>query len=227
MLAKKKKLSKKQIKEDKLVTSYYKAIKFYEEYQSKILVAASVIAAIVVVIIWYTNHIKENNLKATTEMARVIPIYESGSYKEAIDGRLGTNIMGFRKIIDEYGNTDQGELAKIYIANSYYFLGDFQSALKFYDEYSGSNTEFKAAALAGEASCYETMGNYEKAAEYYKGAAFVTKYNPLNPDYLLNASINFIKIGDNQEAKYLLNKIKSDYNSPQISRDADRYLARL
>ena len=36
MLAKKKKLSKKEIKEDKLVTTFYEAKSFYEENQTKI-----------------------------------------------------------------------------------------------------------------------------------------------------------------------------------------------
>ena len=107
MLAKKKKLSKKQIKEDKLVTSYVKVVKFFEDYQQKIYIAAGAIAVIVVAIILYINKKEEDNIAATTELARVITIYESGAYQEAIDGRPGTNITGLQYIVDEWNNQNR------------------------------------------------------------------------------------------------------------------------
>jgi len=225
VLAKKKKLSKKVIKEDKLVTSFYETKKFYEQNQTKIFAAVGVIAVIIVAVILYTNRIEENNFAASSELTRVLPIYNSGSYQEAIDGRPGTNVIGLQKIVDEYGNSEQGELAKIYLANAYYFMGDIDAALDYFDDYSGSKEDLVAAALTGKASCFEVKKDYKLAAELYNKAANVNKFNPSNPDYLLKAGINYIKVDQLTDAKKSLQEIKDKYKTSSASREVDRYLA--
>ena len=167
MLAKKKKLSKKEIKEDKLVTTFYEAKGFYEENQTKILAVIGAIAIIIVAIVLYINKVESNNEIASIELSRVIPSYNSGMYQEAIEGKPGTKVLGLRKIADEYGGSEQGELARIYLANSYYFTGQLDNALDEYDAYSGSDDLMISSALAGKASVYEAKSDYESAAEFY------------------------------------------------------------
>lgn len=215
------------MKEDKLVQFYSEALTFYEDYQSKIFIGVGVVAVLIVAFILYSNKMEEDNRLATTEMSRVIPLYDAGSYQEAIDGKPGTKVLGFKKIIDEYGSTEQGQIAKIYMANSYYFLQNYDEALKYYDDYSGSLDLFKATSIAGKAACYEAKGNLEEAADYFKEAAFVTETNPQNAQYLLDASRNFIKTGDSEEAKFLLEKIQKDYSGTPAAKEVDRYLAQL
>ncbi|MCK5086825.1 MAG: tetratricopeptide repeat protein [Melioribacteraceae bacterium] len=225
MLAKKKKLSKKVIKEDKLVTSFYETKKFYEQNQTKIVAVVGVIAVIIIAVVLYSNRIEENNFAASAELTRVLPIYNSGSYQEAIDGRPGTNVIGLQKIVDEYGNSEQGELAKIYLANAFYFMGDIDAALEYFEDYSGSNKDLVAAALAGKASCFEVKEDYKLAAEFYNKAANENKFNPSNPDYLLKAGINYIKVDQLMDAKNSLQEIKDNYKTSSASREVDRYLA--
>lgn len=225
MLVKKKKLSKKQIKEDKLVTTYYQAQKFYEDNQSRILMVVGAIAVVVVAIFWYNSKVTQDNLAATTELSRVIPLYEDGLFQEAIEGRVGTNIIGLKKITGNYGGTDQGEVARIYLANSYYNLGQYDEAMEQYDEYSGSNGELVGAALAGKAACYEAKGEYASAAEFYKKAAAVSELNPLNAEYLVSAGKNFLEVGEKEKAADVLNQVKENYENSQAATKADRYLA--
>ncbi len=227
MLTKKKKLSKKEIKEDKLVTSYVKVTQFYEEYQQKIFLVVGAIAVIVVAIILYQNKLADDNIAASDELARVSSIYTAGSYQEAIDGRPGTNINGLKYITEEYGSSEQGEIAKIYLANSYLFLGRIDEALEAYGDYSGSNDIFRATAYAGQASCYESKGNYEKAADLFDKAASVSEFVPANGEYLLNSGINYFKLGKLKEAKTRLERVKKEYTTSQASRAADRYLAQI
>ncbi len=227
MLAKKKKLSKKEIKEDKLVTTFYEAKSFYEENQTKILAAVGVIAAIIVAVILYTNRVESNNLAASVELSRVLPSYNAGLYQEAIDGKPGTKVLGLIKIVDEYGGSEQGELARIYLANAYYFTGQYDKALEQFDDYSGSDDLMIASALAGKASVYAEKSDYESAAEFYSKAANVSKYNPSNAEYLLQAGINYIKSKDFEKAKIALEKIKKDYKASLASREVERYLAQI
>ncbi|MEN8192720.1 MAG: tetratricopeptide repeat protein [Bacteroidota bacterium] len=227
MLAKKKKLSKKEIKEDKLVTTFYEAKSFYEGNQNIIYAVVGVIAVIIVAIVLYTNKIESNNMLASIELNRVISNYDSGLYQQAVDGKPGTKDLGLVKIVDEYGGSEQGELARIYLANSYYFLGQYDQAMEAYDEYSGSNDLMIASALAGKANVYSAKAELESAAEFYSKAANVNKFNPSNAEYLLKAGINFLKINDLENAKVSFEKIKNEYQTSLAAREVDRYLAQV
>ncbi|MGD1006793.1 MAG: tetratricopeptide repeat protein [Ignavibacteriaceae bacterium] len=227
MLTKKKKLSKKEIKEDKLVSFYYKAYGFFTENQSRVLTYAGIAAAIIILAVFYINHKNQQNKDAGIQLAQIIEVYENGAYLQAIEGQAGTKVLGLKKIIEEYGSTENGETAKIYIANSYSFLGKPDEAFKYFDDYSGSIGIYKATALAGQAGYYAYKNNYEKAAELYEKAAYVSKEDVLNPDYLLNAGENYISAGKNKEAKEVLDKIKKDYVNSTAFREIDKYLAQL
>lgn len=227
MLTKKKKLSKKEIQEDKLVTYYYKTLGFYEKYQKYVLGAVGLIAVIIVAVILYNNSMEQSSVEANTALSRTIPIYESGSYQEAIDGRPGTNVLGLKKIADEYDGTEAGEIAKMYLANSYYFLGDYESAINAYDDYDGDIELFSASSMAGKAASYEALNNYDQAASNFKNAYSVSDTNPSNPDYMLSAGINFIKAGDKENARETLENLKKQYESSSAAIEADKYIAQL
>jgi hypothetical protein len=61
----------------------------------------------------------------------------------------------------------------------------------------------------------------------YEKAAYVSKEDVLNPDYLLNAGENYISAGKNKEAKEVLDKIKKDYVNSTAFREIDKYLTQL
>ena len=227
MLTKKKKLSKKEIKEDKLVSFYYKTYGFLSENISQVLTYTGVVVVIILLAIYYYNYRNQQNKEAGIQLAQIMELYDSGAYLQAIEGQAGTKIFGLKKIVDEYGSTENGETAKIYLANSYSFLGKPEEAFKYYDDYSGSIAIFKAAAVAGKAGYYAYKSNYEKAAELYEKAAGVTKEDVLNPDYLLSAGENYINANENKEAKKVLEKLKKDYVTSSAAREVEKYLAQI
>jgi len=225
MLQKKKKLSKKEIKEDKLINFYKTAVVFFEKYKNKIFTYAGVLVVVAAAVYFYVNQKAETNEKAGLELSRIMTIYDQGSYLEAIEGKQGTNIIGLKRVVEEFSGTENGETAKIYLANCYSFLGNYDEAFQYYDDYSGSIDYFKAAALAGQAGYYASEGNYEKAANLFLQASKMSKINSQNPDYLLNAGINYLKVGEKEEAKILFNQIKEDYTTSLANREVDRYLS--
>lgn len=227
MLTKKKKLSKKEIKEDKLVSFYYKAYGYLSENRSRVLTYAGVAAAVIILAIFYINHRSQQNTEAGIQLAQVIEVYDGGAYLQAIEGQAGTKVLGLKKIVEQYGSTENGETAKIYLANAYEFLGRPDDAFKYYDDYSGSINIYKAAALAGQAGYNAYKNNFEKAAELYEKAANVSKENVLNPDYLLNAGENYLKAGNQKIAKQLLTKIRKDYTTSSASREVEKYLQQI
>jgi len=225
MLQKKKKLSKKEIKEDKLITYFYSAENFFTKYKNKILPYTGIVLIAVVAVYFYLNQKAENNEKAGLELSRIMGIFNQGSYLEAIEGKQGTNIIGLKRLEEEYGGTENGETAKIYLANCYAYLGNYEEAIKYYEDYSGSIDYFKAAALAGRAGYYASKNEYEKAADLYLEASKLSEINSQNPDYLLNAGIYYMKAGNKDEAKILFSRIKEDYTSSLANREVDKYLS--
>lgn len=227
MLTKRKKLTKKEIKEDKLVEFYYKTQSYIEENKNKVLMYVGAFAVVVVAVIFFLNYRSSRNEEAGKLLSRVMDLYEQSSYLEAIEGKQGTNLVGLKKIVEDFGSTENGETAKIYLANSYAFLGQYEKALEYYKDYSGSNDIYKAAALAGQAGYYASKGEYEKAADLFKKAANVSKINPSRPDYLLRAGINYMKAGQKDEAKALFQIIRDDYKTSTAFAQIDRYFTEL
>jgi len=225
MLTKKKKLSKKEIKEDKLVSFMVKVENFYEDYKSKIVLYSGILIVAALAAYFYVNQQKAANEEAGLHLSRVMQIFDSGSYLEAIEGRQGTNIIGLKRVVEEYGSTENGETAKIYLAGAYSYLGNYEEAFKYYNDYSGSIDLYNASALAGMAGYYAAKRDYQKAADLYKEAAGAAEINAQNPDYLLDAAVNYYNAGDSEEAKILLEKIKEDYATSEARKQVDKYLA--
>lgn len=225
MIKKKKKFSRKALKEDKLVSFISGASSFYEDYKNKIFTYGAVVVVAIAVAYFYVNQQKVDNENAGVELSRTMLLYDQGAYLQAIEGQQGTNIIGLKKIVEEYGGTENGQSAKIFLANSYSFLGNYEEAFKYYEDYDGSNDYFKATAISGKAGYYESKGDFEKAADLYLEAANITETNAQNPEYLLNAGINLLKMGKKEEAKKLFETIRENYANSLASREMGQYMA--
>ncbi|MBI9073260.1 MAG: tetratricopeptide repeat protein [Melioribacteraceae bacterium] len=225
MLAKKKKLSKKEIQEDQLVTSYVKSMKFFEDHQSKILMGIGAIILFVAAIFLYTNKVESDNEEATALLAKIMPSYDSGNFQLAIDGQPGTDVKGLKEIADGFSSVNPGSIAALYLGHSYFKLGKYEEALKAYDSFSGGDALLKAASLAGVANCYEALDKKDKAADYFKDAASVSKKNIQNAEYLLKAGLNYLAIDKKETAKKVFMIIKKDYESSSEGRNIERYLS--
>ncbi len=227
MLTKHKKLSKKEIKEDKLVEFYYKAQSFYEENKNRVFLYGGVVVVVIIAIYLFLNYRATQNDEAGTYLGNVMEVYDTGDYLTAIEGKQGTNLMGLKKIVQDYGSTQNGETAKIYLANAYSALGKLDEALKYYKDYNGDIDIFQAASLAGQAGILAYQKKYKEAAELYLKASHVSKTNILNPDYMYEAGINFFEAGEKDQAKDLFTTIKNDYRTNPVSVKVDKYLSQL
>lgn len=227
MLTKKKKISRKEIKEDKLVTFYYKAYGFLQDNLRTVIIAASSVFVVGLLIYFYVSNAKSENETAFASLSQIMPVYEQGNYQLAIDGAPEQNVLGLKAIVEQNGSTEAGEMAKIMLANSYFALGKYDEALKLYEDYSGSNDLYEAAAFAGRASYAEYKKEFDKAAEFYKDAAGVSDKNAANADYLIKAAANLIEAGKNADAKELLLKVQKDYSDSPYSQDVDKYLSQV
>jgi tetratricopeptide (TPR) repeat protein len=225
MLNPQKKISKKEIKEDKLVTSYFRARQWTEEHTRLLLYAVlGVIGCVAIGFIWMKNKADDAE-KAMTQLAKIEPYYDQNKYDLAINGVPQEGAQGLKVIVDEFGGTRAGEMARLYLANSYYALGDYEQALENYKNISFDDKIIAASAYAGAASCYEAQGNYEKAATYFENAAKKNMTVLQAPENLQRSAWDYAAAGRKDKAIELLRMLKKEFPGSSYSRTADMYIA--
>ena len=227
MLKPQKKVSKKEIKEDKLVTQYFAIRSWIDQNQRLAMYIVATPIVIVLLWFWWNSKRAEWNETATTQLAKIIPYYDEGKYDQAIQGVPQEGAQGLKAIVDEYGSTPAGEIAKIYLANAYFQKKEYDQALEYYDDISVSDNMIEASALAGMAACYEAQGKYKDAAKYFEKAAAKNMVLTQAPDNLQRAAINYAAVGEKNKAKELLETIKKEFPTSSQARDIDRYIAEI
>lgn len=227
MLKAQKKLSKRELKQDALLMTVAKATTFYEQHKKNIGMVVGVLAAIIIGSYIYAKNQADNNEKATTALGKVFPYFDGGQYKIAIEGVPERNIMGLKAIVENYGSTKTGNLAKLYLASAYFELGNYNEALALFDDFSPNDPLTAVARLAGMAGCHEARGEYEKAAEYFEKAALSYPKDIDAAEHLNSAASNYALAGKRERALELYKKLKKDYPTSSYGRDADRYIAQL
>lgn len=230
MLKPKKKITKKEIKQDALVTAYTQVTQYYYQYQKYVSYAVTALVVIVVAIVIYFNNRRANNEKAATALGKVFSVFDQGAtdsrqFKIAIDGQPERGVMGLKAIVDNYGGTHSGEIARFYLATAYLNLGRYDDALKQFDNFSSNVDLLNAAAQAGEAKCYEAKNDFKDAASRYEKAAGTVSNAAVVPEYLTEAARCYGLAGEKERARSLLERLKKEYPTSSFAREADRYLS--
>ena len=227
MLNPKKKVTKRDLKEDKLVTTYFKATEFF--YQKKKLLSWALVVVLLLVVtgVIYFNNLAADSEKATTALGEILRYYDKAEYQTAIHGVPEKNIMGLKDIADNFDNTDSGDLAKFFLANAYFLLANYDEALNYFEDFEGNYRPLRSSALAGTAACYEAKGDSKRAAEFFEKAASKSRDSQLSPEYLHHAARNYGLGGKKERAIELLKKLKKEYPTSTYARDADRWVARF
>lgn len=227
MLKAKKKISKRELKTDAVVTWMAKATAFYESYKKNIAIAAGAVAVVVIGSVLYLSNRTANDAEAAARLGNVFPLFDSGQYQIAVEGIPERKITGLKAIVDQYGSTPSGNLATFYLASAYYQLGQYDEALKYFEQFDPANDYLALSRLTGIAGCYEAKGDFETAAEYYEKAALKYPKDVEAASSLNNAAYAYMRAGKNGKALELFKKLKREYPTTQFAREADRYIARL
>jgi TolA-binding protein len=227
MLRPQKKVHKKEIKEDALISSYVRLTTWYEN--NKRIISIVVVSAAVVIgaTLVYLKNRADDDAKAATQLGQIFSYYDGGQYQVAIDGVPERSLPGLKSIVDNFGGSHSGNIARYYLAYASYELGKYQEALQEYEAMSSGNDLLEMARLAGIGACYEAQGNNKEAAAYYEKAASVDAKFTTAPDNLNQAARNYGIAGDKEKAIELYKKLKKNYPTSPYAREADRYIAAL
>lgn len=213
-----------ELREDKVITLYARALDIIERNRKIVLYGAAAIVILVVAIVGMTWLRSDQDKTAVERMASAVRAWEAGDYRTALDGT--ETFLGLGDIIDNYGSTPSGNLAAFYAAEAHFNLGEFDQALELYRDFDKQSNHLGAAALAGEGAILESRGEFADAADLYRRAASILESEVTSPSYLMMAGRAFEAAGRKDDAARVYRQVKEDYPESQEARDIDFFLAR-
>ena len=220
-----KRISKRhELREDAVITWYARALGYFDQNRKVVYAAIAGLLVVVLAIVGYALYQKQQSREAEQLLGAVIGLYESGDYREALDGMAGTT--GLLEIAGEYGGTTAGNLAHFYAADALYNLGEYESALEHFQDFDRVDGFLGASALAGEAAVYENLGEFERAAGRYLEAARFYDNLLTSPRYLMSAGHAFEAAGAFAEAQSAYEQIQERYPDSNLASQVDVYIAR-
>jgi tetratricopeptide (TPR) repeat protein len=213
-------------KEFQLEDSLHKAEDFFNKNKNSIIIALLVIVVVVGGTFAYSKFIKGPNEKKAQDMVfHAQQYFERDSFRVALNG--DGNYYGFLQVIDKYGSTKTGQLAKYYAGVSYVKLGEFQKGVDMLTDFNSGDQIVQAMAygLAGDA--YMELGKTEEGIEYYKKAGHHSNNELTAPTYLFRAGLALEKANKPADAIAVYKEIREKYPQTNEGREMDKYLARL
>ena len=218
----KKKITKKNLKEDKFVETALKAKTYLEENQKQVTIVVAAILAFVVLIMVYRNYQENRTMKANSLLGLAQVEYQNMNYGKAREF--------LNRLFEDYDGTEAATQGYFVLANLNYQQEKYEEAeaafKKFIDEYDGSKI-LLASGYAGYAACLEHRGAHEEAAKYYLKAQKTAPDFIEAANYLYLAGRNFVKAGQINKARDAFEKIVEEYKDSNRYNDAKAELILL
>ncbi|UCE65517.1 MAG: tetratricopeptide repeat protein [Candidatus Zixiibacteriota bacterium] len=217
-----KRITKKQMKEDRLVSSVFKTSEFIQKNPKPFIIGGTAAAVIFIAVILFLWNIDKKNTQAAGYLARAQISYDRGFGDDAL--------IDLKSVVDNYSNTSAAALACFKLADIYFENGNYEEALRYFiimiDNYPDDKMKL-ASSAAGAAACHEQKGDPLEAGRYYKMAADLYPDRLWAPQNLLNAGRNYIAAGDLESARMVFNEIIDSYKESREINNAKRFLSEI
>lgn len=154
---------------------------------------------------------------------------ETPDFELALNG--DANGVGFLDVIDQYGSTAAGNLAKHYAGICYLRTGDLENAAAYLKKFktvkgiAGAVINAQNYGLQGDVAV--EMGDYKSAVALFKKAVEAAENNLTAPIYLRKAGMAEQAAGNLEAAKALYEQITEQYPASMEARDADKLIGTI
>ncbi len=187
-----------------------------------IIVVCAIVAVALIIFCWFRFYKQPREVKAAEALYMAENYYDSGDYQTALDGD-GT-APGLLSVIDNYGSTKAGNLAKLYAGIANLRLGKYDEAVKFLKDYDGKDLYTEPIALMAQADAEAEKGNTEAAAKLYVKASETNANEVTSPSALVKAGICYDILGNKDKALECFKKVKSTYVRSTDWPEVDKYI---
>ncbi|MFC1553524.1 tol-pal system YbgF family protein [candidate division KSB1 bacterium] len=222
MLKPRKRLTKKQIKEDKLLTTISKVNDYLENEWKKLVFIAASALFIILISYFFVQRSQDAENEASSRLYAVeFQFIERQLFNDQ-------TAIELERIVNEFSNTKAGGNAAYYLGVTYYNLGNYTLAEQWFNRYLDDYAEdnfLHSTALSGLAATFEQKQMYKEALEYYLKAAkdFPKEYSVA--ESLLGAARNYALLDQKDNAIRQCEEIIEKFPNTRQSLEAQKLLA--
>ena len=211
-----------------------KSEQWLEKNSKPLFAGLLIVAALILGYLAYNKYIQEPKEKeAADELAYPKSFFDQAQnassavdslYNLALNGADGK--YGLLDIIDNYGNTNAGNLAKYMAGISYLKMNDYENAISQLGDFSTDDEILGALAKGNIGDAFSEINQIEEALEYYVKAANFKSNDFTSPMYLFKAGNLAMDLGNYKKAEELFSKIKEEYPKSDEGIKIDIYINR-
>ena len=164
-LVKHQKMTKRQMKEDPLVTAAFRTTEVWEQHGSKILIGLGAVVVVGLLAFFMAQARDKAEQKASGDLMRASMAVSQGDY--------ATAAPMLREIVDNAQGTDAARTAMLYLGDSFLAQKRASESVEWYQKYLGRAGGDRERLWIGNlalATAYEDQGKFAEAATSYAEA---------------------------------------------------------
>ena len=215
-----------------VVEAVSKTEQFFQKNGKKSVIALTVIVLLVVGGYLYKNLVIDSNAEKAAAMivdAQDRFAGENPDFALALNG--DENGAGFLEVVEQYGSTASGNIAKHYAGICYLRLGDLDNAEKYLSMYSAvkglASEVINAQNLGLRGDIAVEKGDYQAAVSLNGKAVKASENNYTAPLYTYKQILVYAALGNKAEAEKALQTLKAEYPSAPETTEAEKVVASL
>ena len=200
--------------------------KFIENNKKNISFGVIAIALIVGAVMAYQYlYLAPKSDKANLALFKGEQYFQRDSFNLALNGN-GVDYDGFEYIIQQYGGTASGNLAKAYAGICCYKMGDMDNAIKHLKSFDTNEDNIAPAIIGLIGDCYVDAGNVKEGISYFEKAASKANNDFLSPLFLKKAGIAYESLNQYDQAIKAYTTIKDKHAASMEAMDIEKYIIR-
>lgn len=209
-----------------------KTEQFFQENGKKVVIAVVAIVVVAVAGYLYKSLVIDANAEKASELiieAQDRFGVQNPDFALALNG--DENGAGFLDVVEQYGSTAAGNLAKHYAGICYLRLGDLENAEKYLSMYKSVNElgaeVVNAQNLGLRGDIAVERGKYEAAVALYKKAVAASENVYTAPLFLYKQLLAYVALGNKAEAQKCYDTLQAQYPMSVEAREAEKVMGTL
>ena len=203
-----------------LVDKFKDSELFFEKNKKVFTYILAALAVAIGAFAFYKYQNNQNNENAQADMFNAVFAWEKDSLKTALEGDKFPNL---NQVLEDYPNTDAGNLANYYVGVALLKQGKFEESIEKLKDFNSNDLLLQGWTYSLIGDAYLELKDVENAIEYYNKAA---SYNPnegFTPKYLMKLGLAYEVNKDYESAAKAYNKIIEEYPMAANINDAKKY----